>query len=321
MKKKTKIIILSILVIIVGIVFTIILLPDKKEEDKKEQEIIIKPTLYEVTKTGSDSKVYLFGSIHVADKRAFPLPKEVMDAYNESDYIAVEFDVDEFMDDTASQISMLQMMLYSNDKTLKSELDEETYNALVRYLKAHDMYNKNYESYRPVFQYMLLSEIQSSKSKLSSDMGIDMYFLDRAKKDNKGILEYESPMYQYSMLTDLPDELFIYFIEESIKNEKSSIISERLLYEMWLMGKVDIVAKLSEVFDYEEDDKHLQEMLDEYNTALEDIRNDEMTEKTREFFHVNKSVFVVVGAMHIVGEDGIANQLRDYGYTVKEIRY
>ena len=65
----------------------------QNEVEKEESKKFATPLLYEVTKNDSETKIYLFGSIHVADERAYPLPEIVMNAYNSSDSLAVEFDL------------------------------------------------------------------------------------------------------------------------------------------------------------------------------------------------------------------------------------
>ena len=44
-----------------------------------------------------------------------------------------------------------------------------------------------------------------------------------------------------------------------------------------------------------------------------------MTGKMDEYLKGKESVFVVVGAAHIIGDKGIAKQLRDKGYKVEQV--
>jgi uncharacterized protein YbaP (TraB family) len=50
-----------------------------------------------------------------------------------------------------------------------------------------------------------------------------------------------------------------------------------------------------------------------------DDRNVAMTGKMEEYLKGKDPVFVVVGAAHIVGDKGIAKQLRDKGYKVEQL--
>ncbi len=48
-------------------------------------------------------------------------------------------------------------------------------------------------------------------------------------------------------------------------------------------------------------------------------RNRQMAEKIEEYIHSNKTIFVVVGAAHVVGKDGILQILRRKGYFIKPL--
>jgi uncharacterized protein YbaP (TraB family) len=44
-----------------------------------------------------------------------------------------------------------------------------------------------------------------------------------------------------------------------------------------------------------------------------------MTGKMEEYLKGKEPIFVVVGAAHIIGDKGIARQLRDKGYKVEQV--
>jgi hypothetical protein len=52
---------------------------------------------------------------------------------------------------------------------------------------------------------------------------------------------------------------------------------------------------------------------------LLDDRNVMMTGKMEEYLKAKDPVFAVVGAAHIIGDKGIAKQLRDKGYKVDQV--
>jgi uncharacterized protein len=52
---------------------------------------------------------------------------------------------------------------------------------------------------------------------------------------------------------------------------------------------------------------------------LLDDRNVTMTTKMQEYLKGKEPIFVVVGAAHIIGDKGIAKQLRDKGYKVDQV--
>lgn len=303
----------------------------KKEssiENNKNKEDISKstPLLYKVTKDGTDTTMYLFGSIHVADDRAYPLPDRVINAYNESEYLAVEFDLVSYSKDYKAQVESLKTLVLTDGTMVNDHLSEETYNLMVEYLKENNMYNSIYDYYKPAIHYSLVSSIQTDLSELDSNLGIDMYFLEKAHSEEKNILEVESADSQYEMLGSLPDELFDYLISSSILYEDTMIEETLELYEAWLEGDSDYIVNstsnddydLLEKFDAYED---LILLLEDYNKALIDDRNETMTDKAIQYFEEGKDVFFVVGLAHIVGEGAIAENLSRNGFNVEQIEY
>ena len=299
---------------------------DKEENSDKKKESECTPLLYKVTKEGTETTMYLFGSIHLADDRAYPLPEKVMNAYNTSDYLAVEFDMITYANDYKKQVESLQTLVLTDGTMVTDHLSDETYQLMVEYLKENNLYNSMYDYYKPAIHYSLISSVQTELSDLDSDLGIDMYFLEKAHKENKEILEVESATSQYEMLGSLPDELYDFLISSSIIYEESMIKETNDLYEAWLKGDAQYIVELSssedtELLDDYEDYEKLVSLLEEYDKALIDDRNVSMTEKATEYFEEGKNVFFVVGLAHIVGEGAIAENLQKLGYSVELVEY
>lgn len=298
---------------------------DKEEKEEEKKESTATPILYEVTKEGSDTKIYLFGSIHVADNEAYPLPDAVLNAYEESDYLAVEADMVEFNGDLEAQTQALSLLTVNDDRMLKDILKEETYNLLVEYLEENLYYNELFEYYRPVFLESLVANVQVEKTKLDSNKGIDMYFLSDAKENNKEVLEVESVNFQYKLLASFPDELYDFMIYYEITNEDENIENTKKLYQLWLKGDEEALIELlneeEDISEYEDDYENLEEMLNDYDKKLVYDRNIGMADVAEEYFKDEKNVFFVVGAAHIVGDDALVDLLTERGYTVTRVNY
>lgn len=299
----------------------------QNEVEKEESKKFATPLLYEVTKKGSENKIYLFGSIHVADDRVYPMQDKIIEAYKNSDYLAVEFDLIKYEKDLQEQIDTMTLLAYSDGTTIKEHMYEDSYNLMVNYLKENKMYNSLYDYYKPALFYSLISNVQAIKSELDAEKGIDMYFLEKAKKDKKEIIELESAMYQYNMLASFPDEMYDYMIKYSILNDEYMVESTKKLYEAWLVGNVDDIIMYSmgedeyvEQGTYDEY-KNVDSLMEDYNEKLIYVRNREMTEKIDDYFKDDKDIFLVVGIGHIVGEDGIVDLLTELDYNINLIAY
>ena len=330
-KKRSSIIFIAVGLLLIIASIIILILPSSSDKNnssdgnEEKKKVPSTPLLYEVSKEGSENKIYLFGSIHVADDRAYPLPNAVMNAYKSSDYLAVEFDLIAYEEDLEAQMNSLKILLCDEGQTVKDLLKSDTYDKMVSYLKENKVYNSIYDSYKPVLFYSLITNIQAEKSELDSTKGIDMYFLNQAKEDKKEILEVESSDYQYKMLSSFPNELFDFLITYSIENDALSIASTKQLYETWLKGNEQELATLlgngsNEDYSYDGYD-NLEEIMKNYENVLVTQRNNEMTDKAEGYFNEGKNVFFVVGAAHIVGDDALVDLLTERGYSVKKVNY
>ena len=330
---KKKIIIISIisiiLVVIGAVVVTKVLFSgsseNKEKEKDKEEEVVkekITPLMYEITKEGSDNKIYLFGTMHAVNLNEFDFPKYVMDAYNNSDIVAPEFDLVSVQHNQELMQEYAMNMYYNDGTTIKDHLSSEVYNNLITFMKDKKMYNQ-------VYEYIKLNELESLitnqlliDSKISSG-GVDEYFLNLAKKDKKEIIDVESFEFQTNLLSSFSDRLYEIEIENVINNYEKNIEMLKDLYKIWKNGDSEELLVLltmdltdEELAKLSEEDKQL---IENYNIELVDKRNVGMKNKLEDFFENNQKVFFMVGTAHLVGEKGIANLLVQDGYSVKQV--
>lgn len=285
------------------------------EENKKEQ---ITPLMYEITKDGSDNKIYLFGSMHMVNLEEFDFPKYITEAYNSSKYLACEFDTIAYKEkmDVAKEIDMF---LYKDGSTVKKHMSEENYNKMIEFLKEKYFYNETLDYYNLFFFESLVTQVILQNSELSNGIAVDEYFLNKAKEDNKTILEIESYEEQYNIIGNFPDRFYEMSIMESIDNYDEQIKSLSELYNSWKYGDAEKIIDESVV---SEEDNYTEEeikLIEDYNKALLDDRNINMADKLEIYFNSNYDTFYMVGVAHLVGDKGIANILEQRGYNVKRI--
>lgn len=318
-KNYLKLVILIILVIIVGIVGFLIYNKSSKEPEKINENMT--PLLYKVTKEGSVNEMYLFGSIHMANKEDLLFPKYIMDAYNKSHYLACEIDEESLNIDMNEAQALVYAMMYQDGTTIKDHINEDIYNKLVEFLTNKNSYVNAYDYYKPMFFYSLLSVVAANDANLSSDSGIDNYFISKAKKDGKEVLEVESMEFQTNLLLSFSDKLYELIIKETIDNYDDSVEELKELYDNWKKGNEKKILELNdeEIKNEENYSEEIKKEIENYNKLLITDRNKTMTETAINYFEDNKDVFFMVGTLHIIGEDGIANNLRNNGYTVTRV--
>ena len=321
-KKLIKIVgsvLLGIIIIIVGY-FLYTRNNNYKIEDNIKEEI--HPLLYEVTKDGMSNKIYLFGSIHAANINELKFPDYIIDSYNKSNNLACEFNIVDYQSNQEKVMLDAAKMLYQDGTTIKDYLSNSTYEKLINFLNEKNFYMNLYEYYKPYFFQSLLTALIANDAKINTQTGIDEYFIKKAINDKKNILEVETSEFQTDLLLSFPDSLYELIINESIDNYDEEVKNLKSLYTAWKMGNIDELLKTADE-DLEIKDTYTKEqinLINDYNKKLIDDRNTEMTKKVVEYYNNNQNTFFMVGVYHIIGDNGIAKQLENEGYTIKQIQ-
>ncbi len=295
--------------------------PDETDPAKPEPEgQKSQPVLYRVT-DDAGNVIWLFGSIHVGREDYYPLPQSVMDAYNDSDALAVEFDIVAYESDMSAQMNSMGAMLYLDGTSISDHIPEELYDQAVAIMEAYGIYNELLDYYIPAFWSSMIDSIRNEEMGLRLDLGIDRHFLELAKDDGKEILDVESADFQYGMMAGFSPELQTYLLEASVEgyNDQATVAEELdEMLDLWASGDAEAFnAYLNQEQEFESAEE--EKLYEEYNNALTVSRNETMTQWAIEALASGKEVFMVVGAAHIMGEGAIAENLRALGYTVEQV--
>ena len=278
----------------------------------------ITPALWRAEDT-SGNYIYLMGSMHMGDDAINYLPDYVNNAFNECPYLAVEADIDSILQDTAKLQQLAVKLVYADGTTIKDHLSEDTYNGIVSLLQEKGMYQAQYEYCKPFLWQSILTSALPIQTTLDIQHGVDMIFLQRAKNDNKQIIEIEDIDFQIDMFNSFSDGLYDLILSQFLKPNYSQLASEYLsaLYTMWKKGVIDESMILSGTFLDTTNDNY--EYMQEYYNKLIKERNIDMTKTIKSYLSSGQKVFVLVGSFHYCGEDGIISMLQKDGYTVSRI--
>ncbi|WP_334077659.1 TraB/GumN family protein [Paenibacillus sanfengchensis] len=261
--------------------------------------------LWEVENAGN--KVYLLGSMHIADDSFYPLDPSIEDAFAEADYLGVEVDVTKSSDPDTQKL-VLNLGMYQDGTTLKDHISETTYAKLAKFLTENGMQPDAFEPFKPWVIETSLQNVQASKSGYQGQIGIDYYFTSKAAERKIPVIELESYESQLGMFNGFSQALQEANLLTAINNFHTVDESVNNMADMWKTG----------------DDQALLEIVDsmkindEYYKAMLVDRNIKMTEKIDGYLKGKDSstYMIVVGAAHMLGEKGIVTLLQEKGYTV-----
>ena len=261
--------------------------------------------------TSGKTTVYLMGSIHFADKSFYPLRKEIVDAFNESETLVVELDVNKIDANAYSRI-LAEKGIYKDGSTIKDVVSDETLQQLQQQLEQLNVSYDDIKHYKPGILVLTLTATQVMQMGFEPGLGIDIYFLNRAASDQpaKKIIELETLQQQMDLFLDMPDGELL--LKESLHSMDDSESMMGDMVRHWKKGDQHAMEKLlfeDALNDYPAFSKIYDSLFYE--------RNRQMVEKIEAMLKQRQgSYFLVVGSGHLVGDKGIVNTLRDKGYKV-----
>jgi uncharacterized protein YbaP (TraB family) len=282
------------------------------------------PALWTVNDTDGHT-MYLFGTYHLATEDLYPLPDIITDAFENSDYLAVEvnllnkMDEDEIEDTVAD---MTNLMFYTDGRKLVDDVGEELYergrSAFVELLGIGDIPLMGFDNIKPGTLDLLLQGLSLTAEGMEAESGVDMYFMEQAMLRDMEILEIESASYQYEVINGFSMPLQVKSLEltlDALESDDSS--SEAYdLYSAWRQGDMELLEDIFRGSFASLDDPGLEA---EYEYAMLTRRNIGMADKAEEYMAEGKSVFLAVGAAHMAGDGGLVDLLTERGYDVERI--
>jgi uncharacterized protein YbaP (TraB family) len=257
-----------------------------------------------------NATVYLLGSIHYADESFYPLRSEIENAFDSSDVLVVEVEMDD-----ASMASYNQLIaskgMYPGEETIEDHVSSETYESLKARLKKLDIPLKLVKKQKPGLLVLTLTAVNAMRLGLDPELGIDPYFISRAKGKKK-ILALETMEEQLTIFLDMPNGDLV--LAESLHSIDEAEELLKNVVEEWKRGDEKKLQMLL-----------LEDALDEFPefSSIYDRliyqRNITMTASIKGYLDTKGSYFVVIGAGHFLGERGIVRSLEKAGYRVKRL--
>ena len=256
-----------------------------------------------------DNVIYLGGTVHLLRPGDYPLPDEFEEAYQASSELYFETDI-AAMSDLLVQAQMLQQLTYSDDRSLRTVLSDEAYTALSAYTQTAGLPIVMLEKFKPG---LLISTLQILvfQSMGFTPQGVDAFFHTRAVADGKAEGQLETVQEQIGFIAAMGEGNDSEFILLSLKDltETGNVIDGMI--GAWRSGDAQGLSEL-----FVEDMKVEAPAL--YDTLLLE-RNLKWIPQINRMLQDADTEFVLVGAAHIVGENGLLDLLSQEGYEINQL--
>ena len=263
-------------------------------------------SVWKITKNGNT--LYLGGSVHTLRETDFPLPEEFDYAFSMSDILVLEADVEQMENELVVAYLISQLFLPDN-VSLRSLLDAETYELLSAACSEFGFSIDDVSQMKPSMILTMLSSLHLQRIGLVNP-GVDFYYLDKAKVENKPIAFLETVFDQIEMLVTMGDGYENEFVRYSLQDMENTELSLELLLSDWRNGTFEIV------------EESLIEMKEEWPSIYRSMitnRHDLWMPQLEDFLASGDVYFVIVGLLHTNGPDGVLRQLETAGYVVEKL--
>jgi uncharacterized protein YbaP (TraB family) len=259
--------------------------------------------------TGKESAIYLVGSVHLLTKDFYPLSAALETAYKDADLLVEEVDLGE-MQEPGSQFQMLSRGMLPSSQSLDKLVSPATFAAVSKRFSDIGMPIEPVKRFKPWLAALTLMAMEWQKAGFDADLGLDKHFYDRARTDGKSVQGLETIDYQLARFDEMSPELQDRLLAETLKDIDTEQANLTRLVEAWRAGDAPAVERIV-LKDLAQESQLYQRLLIE--------RNRNWLPKLEALFSRPRHAFVVVGAAHLVGPDGLIAMLKAKGYTVEQL--
>jgi uncharacterized protein YbaP (TraB family) len=266
------------------------------------------PAVWRMT-GGNGAEVTLLGSMHVLRPSDHPLPSSVDSLIGRSDVIVMELDLDD-VDAAAQQRVILETAMLPQGTLLASVVEPDVYRLVEQTAGELGVDLTRLERFEPWFLAVTLLDLGMRKFGFQAERGIEQYVLGQAQRTGKEILGLETLEFQIGIFDALPASQQQAMLEQTLAEIDEAETALSAMVEAWRDGELEsLSAELLDDFD---------QFPGLYETLVTK-RNRAWVPTLERMLANGQRHLVVVGALHLVGDDNVIELLRARGHNVERL--
>ncbi|MEZ5559892.1 MAG: TraB/GumN family protein [Pseudomonadales bacterium] len=254
--------------------------------------------------------LYLAGSIHILKPSLYPVAEQLETAFAQSDQLVLEVNTEQYPQDELTRRSLAHGRLPEGAE-LQTVLPAPIYQRLAQRLADYGVPMQNLAPLSPAMVMNQFVVYRLMSLGYLPEYGLEQHFM--AQRGARPILELESLEAQLTLLFDQPLPVQIQLLADTLDLEAAI---EPMLADMvaaWLSGDD---ARFLTLFEEQSGDSAAARA---FNRALLDDRNVGMAARISELLTRPGKYFVLIGAAHLVGDQGIVALLERQGVRGRRI--
>ena len=251
-------------------------------------------------RSGSTPWSYLYGTMHIRDKRAFSYIEKIKPFLNDCDLFAAELTLDQTKRNTIFEAAQLP-----EGVNISNYCGDRQYNNLKKRIR--NAFKMDLDDYRKVRPVILTSVLTASVLSLDYSEGLDQYLWNYAIEKGKTCKGLEDLEYQIQLLQKIPITIQVRMLRNIAGNTPKFRKQIVRMVQMYEEGDICAIHRNTRKF------------LGNMRKWLLYDRNIVMTEQICSFMKEH-TVFATFGAGHLSGSRGIIRLLKKKGYEVKPVK-
>ncbi len=269
-----------------------------------------RPLMWSVS--DSDNTVYLLGSFHLLKADDYPMPAEIDRAFDDAESLLFEIDPRE-MTAPETMLTARKYMAFDAGKSLSTVLPNATLDKLGKAVAASGSSLQAMEQSEPwaISVGLVLGMTQALGFK--AELGLDQHLMARASKAGKPTAGLETIDDQMRAMDAVPHAEQARGLDEFLSDPAKAASQMQDMHRWWRLGDTDKLDTLMRV-EMAEKSPQSYKLLDvDRNKVWLPLLEERLTGSTTD------DSLVVVGALHLLGPDGLVEQLRAKGYQVERV--
>lgn len=259
--------------------------------------------------TAGEGTVYMLGSFHLLKADDYPLADSVESAYAEATRVVFEITPEDMASPELAR-QFAEVGLLPKGQKLSERVQPDTRAMLVSFLGSEAALPAA-DPYKPWFFGLGVALTAMQAAGFDVTLGLDQHFMDRVAEDGKDSGGLETIEEQLQALDGAPWEEQETSLRESLKPMPELRAEIDRLHTAWRTGDADTLDSLM-----------VDEMAQTTPVTARMInldRNQRWVPQVREMLDGGGTTLVVVGALHLVGEDGVPALLAAEGVDVERV--
>ncbi|MBE5317615.1 TraB/GumN family protein [Pedobacter sp. MR2016-19] len=261
--------------------------------------------LWEISGNGLKKPSYLFGTYHLISAKFADTMKVLQEKLESADAV-----VGEIVMDSSTQ-SKIAPFLIMKDNTLDRLLTKAEFKEVEDYFKTKQpgFELEQMNKFKPAMVSIMMVLFESPDMLNDISEGIDDSFQKYARKNGKSLYGLETAEYQGALLFDSDLQKQKKALLKSIREADKSKQQMEELKTNYIAQDID---KLTDFFKIQDEETK------EFMTELLKNRNKRWLDQLPALMQ-NQSLFIAVGAGHLVGAEGLIKGLQLKGYILQPV--